>query len=257
MQRRGIIKLLAAAATGLWTRQLPASGFLQTFARSGGGLETSRRGASPGQDSPSAEPLLPLFPLRLVLLPRAYLPLHIFEERYKEMIGDCLQNQWEFGVLLVRESSVENIGCTASIAEVVRRYPDGRMDILVQGRRRFEVSSLNQEKSYLRGKPEFFDDDEAEPPAEELRQQARERYARLVELVESDEPPSKEPPSALTDEQLSFQIMAELPAELDWKQNLLELRSERERLVRVSAYLQQWIEFLEREPEQRVPAGAV
>ncbi len=104
--------------------------------------------------------LLPLFPLPLVLFPRTPLPLHIFEDRYKEMIGDVLPNRSEFGVVLARENGILNAGCTAVVEEVLERHPDGRMDILTVGRRRFEILDLNDEKSYLRGAVEFFDDDE-------------------------------------------------------------------------------------------------
>ena len=181
--------------------------------------------------------------------------LHIFEERYKEMIQDCLQNHWEFGILLAYGGSIKNIGCTASISEVIHRYSDGQMDILVRGRRRFEISSLNQEKSYLRGKLQFFEDNETEPPAEELRQQVIRLYGRLMELLELEDPSSKKPPPEPGGRQLSFQIMAELRADLGRKQSLLELRSERERLLRVVAYLQQLIDYLEPAPAQRNPAG--
>jgi len=269
-ERRRIIQLFAAAATSLWAKQqLPASALLQTFVPASGIGEASNRSAPASQDSPPPEPLLPLFPLRLVLLPHANLALHIFEERYKEMIQDCLRNQWEFGVLLVGEESVEDVGCTASISKVVRRYPDGRMDILVRGRRRFEMSQPNQEKSYLRGKPQFFEDDASEPAAEDLRQQAIQLYNHLMKLNESEDPSSQESLEeslkeslkgsgpTVSDPQLSFQIMADLPADLDWKQGLLELRSERERLVRVIRYLRQLVDYLERTPDQPAPAGTV
>ncbi len=214
MQRRGIIKLFAAAAASLWTNhQLPASAFLQAAVHASGARKASVRLlpvsiASVSQDNPLTEPLLPLFPLSLVLFPRTNLLLHIFEERYKEMIQDCLRNQWEFGVLLVQNRSFEKIGCTASISEVINKYPDGRMDILVRGQRRFEILMLDQEKSYLRGKPQFFEDEESEPPGEESRQQAIQLYGRLRELLKSEDRSRKEPPPTFTDHQLSFQLMA-------------------------------------------------
>src|SRR5207249_7502835 len=70
--------------------------------------------------------------LDLVLLPHTNLPLHIFEPRYKEMIGDCLRNGWEFGMLAVHDQSVAALGCTASITKVLERFPDGRMNIIVR-----------------------------------------------------------------------------------------------------------------------------
>ncbi len=109
--------------------------------------------------------LLPLFPLQVVLLPGSPLPLHIFEDRYKEMIGEVLRDKLEFGVVLASEKGIVNTGCTATIDRVLKEYPDGRLDILARGRRRFEVLLLNDERSFLRGAVEFFDDDEPDSSA--------------------------------------------------------------------------------------------
>ncbi|MBI4481131.1 MAG: LON peptidase substrate-binding domain-containing protein [Acidobacteria bacterium] len=255
LRRREIIQLFAAAASGFWARRLlPASAFRQAAAA--GVLGNASPGIRPvSQARLLAEPLLPLFPLRLVLFPHANLALHIFEERYKEMIRDCLQNQWEFGILLAQGGSVEKIGCTASISEVLRRYADGRMDILVHGQRRFEVSLLNRDKSYLRGEAKFLEDDGSEAPSEKLRQQALQLYNRLIELLASDDPASKPPSHSLSEEQLSYRIMAELPAELSSKQRLLELRSEQDRLERVIRHLERLLDSLEKLPGQRPPGG--
>src|SRR4051812_40589227 len=105
------------------------------------------------------EGLLPLFPLPLVLLPQNPLPLHIFEERYREMIGEVIDKESEFGVVLAAEGGIVNVGCTATIERVVERFPDGRLDIITIGRRRFEVSSINEDRAFLRGEVVFFDDD--------------------------------------------------------------------------------------------------
>ena len=83
------------------------------------------------------EELLPLFPLQVVLFPRTTLPLHIFEERYKQMVADVMRGKAEFGVVLAGEKGIVNTGCTASIEKVVKTYPDGRMDLLTVGRRRW------------------------------------------------------------------------------------------------------------------------
>ncbi len=102
--------------------------------------------------------LLPLFPLQVVLLPGAELPLHIFEDRYKEMIREVIRDHTEFGVVLASEKGIVNTGCSATVDQVLRQYPDGRMDILTRGRRRFEIVLLNEERSFLRGSVDFFDD---------------------------------------------------------------------------------------------------
>src|ERR1700679_2226974 len=104
---------------------------------------------------------MPLFPLQAVLLPGAELPLHIFEDRYKEMIREVLRERIEFGVVLGSEKGLLNTGCTATVDKLIREYPDGRMDILATGRRRFEILRLNEDRPFLRGAIEFFDDDEA------------------------------------------------------------------------------------------------
>ena len=109
--------------------------------------------------------LLPLFPLRVVVFPRTPLPLHIFEERYKELIGEAIQGATEFGIVLAKDDGIVNAGCTVIVEKVVKNYADGRMDILTRGVRRFEIVGLNEDKSYLRGEVEFFDDDEPGPAA--------------------------------------------------------------------------------------------
>jgi len=84
-------------------------------------------------------PLLPLFPLEVVLFPGVPLPLHIFEPRYKEMIGECRTNQTPFGVIRALEQGIAEVGCTAEIVSVTKEYADGRLDLVAEGRKRFEV----------------------------------------------------------------------------------------------------------------------
>src|SRR3954468_8315482 len=93
--------------------------------------------------------LLPLFPLNVVVFPRTRLPLHIFEDRYKEMVGNALRDESEFGIVLAKDDGIVNAGCTVSIEKVLEMYPDGRMDILTAGKRRFEIATLNEERAYL------------------------------------------------------------------------------------------------------------
>lgn len=257
MHRREIIRLLAASATGVWSRpRLEANGLLRAARAVGAAGMTSQSSAPhPPQENAAPGPLLALFPLPLVLFPGANIPLHIFEERYKEMIQDCLRDHLEFGILRVSRDSFDHIGCSASISQVARRYADGQMDIAVRGRRRFEVSLLNREKSYLRGVPQFLEDDATDAPTDELRQQAIQLNLRLLKLLDLEEPSPNQVETV--DAPLSFQIMADLPAEPAWEQSLLELRSERERLVRVVRYLQQLIGLVQRSPAHRPPPGAL
>ena len=178
--------------------------------------------------------LLPLFPLQVVLLPGSLLPLHIFEDRYKEMIGEVLRDKIEFGVVLASEKGIVNTGCTATIDRVLKEYPDGRLDILTRGRRRFEVLLLNDERSFLRGAVEFFDDDaEPEPPAApadpDLLRNILAGFSELQSLNSNDDP------------RLSFRLAQEVP-DLGFRQTLLTMRSEAERMRQLAGYLPGFLE---------------
>ena len=99
---------------------------------------------------------IPLFPLGVVLLPGMRLPLHIFEERYKLMISECLADGRPFGLVYFDGDSIHAIGCTARVTEVIKRYDDGRMDIITRGERRFVVEEFIEEKTYMEGQAIFF-----------------------------------------------------------------------------------------------------
>jgi Lon protease-like protein len=169
--------------------------------------------------------LLPLFPLSLVLLPAMPLPLHIFEERYREMIADVMAAESEFGVVLARDGGIVNIGCTAKVERVLRRYPDGRLDLMATGQRRFRINTLDQEKSYLRAEVEYFNDSDATGVSSELQQKATAAYRKLLALEKENEP--AEPDFSLS--RISFQL-AQLMDDFDKRQTVLSLRSEVERL---------------------------
>jgi len=175
--------------------------------------------------------LLPLFPLRVVVFPRTPLPLHIFEERYKEMVGEAIRENSEFGIVLAKDDGIVNAGCTVVVKEVLKSYPDGRMDILTRGVRRFEILGLNEDKPYLRGEVQFFDDDDSVPAPAELREKALAQYRRLQEAGELQD---TEPEAA--DEQLSFQL-AQALEDLDFLSVLLRNRSEAQRLEQLTDYL--------------------
>jgi len=168
--------------------------------------------------------LLPLFPLSLVLLPGMPLPLHIFEERYKELMADILPENREFGIVFAKEEGIVNIGCTATVQKVVRRYEDGRLDVLASGQRRFEIDSLNEDKAYLQAEVEYFDDEEEENIPTDLKEKALLTFGRL----RGEEEPSVVQGVA-KNPRLSFQI-ARLMKDLDERQTVLALRSENERL---------------------------
>jgi ATP-dependent Lon protease len=176
--------------------------------------------------------LLPLFPLQVVLLPGSDLPLHIFEDRYKEMIEEVMRDHIEFGVVLANEKGIVNTGCTATVEKVLRKYPDGRMDIVTRGRRRFEIVLLNDERSFLRGSVEFFDDEEFEPPPADVQKRAIEGYNELQALSSSEplEPSGTAPP------QLSFRLAQPVP-DVTFRQVLLSTRSETDRLRQIAEFL--------------------
>lgn len=183
------------------------------------------------------EVLLPLFPLEVVLLPEEPLPLHIFEDRYKEMVGACLKAKaagsgpQEFGVVLAKEREMHTIGCTARIVNLTRQYGDGRMDLLTVGKRRFEILLTNEEKSYLRAAVEFFDDEKTDTPADGEAEQAIEQFREIIRRLRhaSDMPVHLTRPYRY----LSFRLAASLPLDLEFKQQLLTLRDEPERLRNV------------------------
>jgi ATP-dependent Lon protease len=180
--------------------------------------------------------LIPLFPLQVVVFPRTELPLHIFEDRYKEMIGQAIQDHSEFGIVLAKEDGIVNAGCTVMVEKVVERYPDGRMDIVTRGQRRFEILSLNEDKDYLQGEVNFFDDDDFDATPSELRDQALTHYRAMTGLSSARD--RGEPD--LSDPQLSFQIAQALP-DLDFLNGLLRHRSETGRLKQLNRFLADYI----------------
>jgi Lon protease-like protein len=182
------------------------------------------------------ERLLPLFPLEVVLLPGATLPLHIFEERYKAMIGEVLAEGGEFGVVQVRDQGILRTGCTASIIEVTKRYEDGRMDILATGERRFEIVELDTEREFLRASVAFFDDDDDTPARAQVADKAIRLFTNYSALSGLDaEAPER------GDAPLSF-VLGRISPDLDFRQTLLGMRSEPERMEMVVKHLAQLIE---------------
>jgi len=194
--------------------------------------------------------LLPLFPLDLVLLPGTPLPLHIFEPRYREMVTECLKNKVPFGVVRAKEEGVAEIGCTARITDVVKTYPDGRMDILTEGQRRFEIMELNQERSFLRAEVLYLDDEPAAAAADEIAQ-AVELHGQIAALAGSDPGAS----ANLEPRRLSFQLAGSLPLDLDFKQTLLGMKSEAERVPAVVSYFGALLPGLRRAVNARKKAG--
>jgi len=194
---------------------------------------------------------IPLFPLNVVLLPGAELPLHIFEPRYKSMVNRCLEEKSEFGMLLALPKGVARVGCTAEILEVLKRLPDGRMDIITVGRAPFRVVELFAEDPLLEGQVDYLDDREIFHD-KRICKELVELYEVCHTLLFDDYPRNTD---CQSDEQLSYVIAASLPMDLLWKQQILELRSESDRQDRLVAYLREWAPHLQKGEAMRQRAG--
>lgn len=192
--------------------------------------------------------LVPLFPLDVVLFPGSPLPLHIFEPRYKEMIGECLMSKTDFGVVRAEKDGVAQIGCTAEILAVTKTYDDGRMDIVAQGRKRFELLEVNQERTFLRGEV-LFVPDELDKPAADQVQQAVKLHAEILSLAGARQDLPEEETS------LSYHLAGSLPLDLDFKQSLLVMRSEAQRIQALTTYFETLLPNLRRAVIVRKRAG--
>ena len=166
----------------------------------------------------------PLFPLGLVALPTELVPLHIFEERYKTMIGRCLDEGSEFGIVWMSDDGLRPIGCACEIAEVVERMEDGRINLIARGTRPFRIEARQDELPYPAGTVEFLDD-RAEELDPEAADEAHSAYAELV-----NEATDREPDMTEIGEMSAYQMAATVEFGLDAKQGLLDLRSESARL---------------------------
>jgi len=193
--------------------------------------------------------LLALFPLDVVLFPGAPLPLHIFEPRYKEMILDVLESREPIGVVRSTASGVEQIGCTAEIVAVAKQYEDGRMDIVTEGRERFEIMQLDMEKTYLRAEVLFIVDQSDRARREDI-EGLLVMHKEMLQLLGAN----ADVPDA-DDRQLTLEIAATMPFDLDMKQKLLVSRSERERVAMLLDYYEKVLPSLRRAVKARHKAG--
>jgi Lon protease-like protein len=184
-----------------------------------------------------------LFPLGIVLLPTEQVPLHIFEPRYRELIGESLADGLPFGIVFADDDGLREVGTLATVVEVVDRFEDGRLNVVVEGSSRFRLVELTEGRSFATGRVEDVDDqdDPAEPGDVE---RALTLFAQLVELTSSDvEPPPPETP------ELSFAIAGRFDFSPEIKQELLGESSERERLKRLCELLAIAADAVERRQE--------
>jgi Lon protease-like protein len=194
--------------------------------------------------------LLPLFPLDVVLLPGTPLPLHIFEPRYREMITECLDKKKPFGVVRAKDEGVAEIGCTAEILTVTKKYPDGRLDIVTQGRERFEVMQVNQERSFLQAEVLYLQDEPGKATADQVAQAVK-LHGEIMRLAGAEPESSSE----IERSQLSFHLAGSLPLDLDFKQTLLGMKSEAERVQAIVSYFEAILPKLRRTVHVRQKAG--
>lgn len=180
-----------------------------------------------------------MFPLDVVLFPGAPLPLHIFEPRYKEMITECLEQKKPFGMVRANKDALAEVGCTAAILKVRKKYDDGRLDIDAEGRQRFEIIQLNQERSFLQGEVVFFDDDPGKPSGSDAKT-ALELHTQLFDIL------GQQTEISPSDSCSSFQLAHELPVDLDFKQALLEMKSESQRVETLVEYYKATIPRVEK-----------
>jgi len=173
---------------------------------------------------------IPLFPLGVVLLPDMLMPLHIFEDRYKQMIGACLADDRPFGIVLFDGQAVRAAGCMARITEVLKRYDDGRLDIMTRGGERFVIRELIEERAYMEARVIFFDDAE-ETPDDDLADVTASALDLLKEMVDLDLgfDPLKLG-GRIDPVPLSFAIAALEGFTLNERQGILEMISPSERL---------------------------
>ena len=196
----------------------------------------------------------PLFPLSIVALPGELIPLHIFEERYKTMMNECLRDEREFGIVWLSGDGLREIGCACEIERVVERMEDGRMNLLARGTRPFRVVERRGHLAYPAGVVEFVADrrDELDP---ELLRAAQQSYAELVRRATDREPDESE-----LAEMSAYGMAATVDFGLDAKQGLLDLRSENARLRFVTRLFRaalKRLEFVDRAQERARSNGKV
>ncbi|HVJ06901.1 MAG TPA: LON peptidase substrate-binding domain-containing protein [Acidisarcina sp.] len=184
---------------------------------------------------------IPLFPLDVVLFPGAPLPLHIFENRYREMVAECLDGNGIFGVVRAQRGGLAVIGCTAHILRILERYSDGRMDILCEGIDRFEIETLDNSRTFLQAEVDLLPDF-GETASRLNREECLGLHYEALELAGVEAIYAALNPA----DSISFQLAWSLPADLDFKQELLCLRSDADRTLRLLEFYKTFLPKLRR-----------
>lgn len=191
-----------------------------------------------------SETIIPIFPLGLVLLPEMFLPLHIFEERYKSMMKACMEQRMEFGIVYFIGKQFQTKGCTARIVKILKRYDDGRLDIMTQGENRFAIKELFDEKPYLQAKVEFFDDQPEENTSAEKFQKLTQRGIQLLRQINTttDLYENNQFTGRLDIKSVSFSIAASDGFSFEEKQQFLGMTSTWQRLRKAVKALEKIVE---------------
>ena len=184
---------------------------------------------------------MPLFPLGVVFFPEEKLPLHIFEPRYKEMINFCLENERTFGIVLFREGEMAEVGCEARIRRVLKRYEDGRLDVEVEGMRRFRIAEIHRDRAYLTAAVETFDEPDVQV-AKNLRERLITQHIKLLELAGRVVRPTQ----YQSVRRVSFLIAHNAGLTLDQKLEVLKLDTENERIAFLVRHLSAFLPRVEK-----------
>lgn len=190
---------------------------------------------------------IPLFPLNTVLFPGMPLHLHIFEPRYKEMVQQCLDKKIDFGIILLKGTQLCEVGCTASIKQILKQYDNGAMDILTEGRARFNVLDVLNQQSYLEAVVEYFDDDSEDIPAEILKKVLA-AYQKTIGLQTRGVGSIR---GIFDPVHFSFIIASTIELELQEQQSLLELTSTTLRIKELEISLLKKIQKLEQQEKTK------
>ena len=188
---------------------------------------------------------LGLFPLNLVLVPGEQAPLHVFEPRYRELIGECLDSGSDFGIVLEDDAGMREVGTRCSVVEVLDQFPDGRLNVVVEAQERFQLLELTEGRSFRTAEVEPLPDD-ADAPSEEEVEECLVAYTRVVDAAEAELDDLD-----LDADSIAYQIASRIDFGPEVKQGLLEIRSERERVIRLAPMLNQAADAVERDREIR------
>ena len=193
-----------------------------------------------------SQTIIPIFPLGLVLLPQMSLPLHIFEDRYKQMINACLADDRVFGIVYFSGKQFETKGCTARIIDILKRYDDGRMDIITKGETRFSIEALSEKKPYLEARVEFFDD---RPPENSDLEAAQKLAHACIQFLKKINAMTGQYTDADFNERLDPKAASFLAASCDGfsyqeKQRFLEMTLTIKRLQKATQALEQLVHRL-------------